>query len=394
MDRKFRNSLILLMIAIALVFSSCSTYDKGYVDENVVDVMQPIMVEESTKDVIVEEQVKNDAVLELVEGVFVSADKYGNMLTSIKASELENAGLTFGDLVNVTVSGVNYTCPIVSTYSDVDVGEFLIRVKGDDVYFSINYGNCQKKTGAEADMAVSISMNDAGAYLLEYETRHLEKSEERSDYDSDVIFANFREVSTKNIKSGTLYRSCNPVLGDARAPYADLLAEEAKIETIVNLADSKESLMETIDPNSWYQTMYDEGNVILLDMDVDYSGAEFGESLAKGFKFMAAGEAPFLVHCNEGKDRAGFASVILESLMGAPLSEITDDYMLSYYNYYDVEKGTAQYDYIASTPYKMLETISNGIAVIDENLSAIAYSYMIRNGLTPNEIFELMGKLM
>lgn len=394
MDKKFRNVLILLMIAISLVFSSCTTSSKESVVENEVAVMQPVMVETKIADVKAEELITDEVTSEYVEGVFVEADKYGNMLTSIKASELKMAGLTYGDLVDVSVSGIDYTCPIVSTYSDVDVGEFLIRVKGEAVYFSINYGNCQKKTSAKADMGISITMNDKGAYLLEYETRHLEKMEERSDYDSDVIFANFRKVSTKNITAGTLYRSCNPALGDSRAPYADSLAKEAGIKTIVNLADSKESLMETIDPKSWYKTMYDEGNVILLDMDVDYSSSEFGESLAKGFKFMAAGDVPFLVHCNEGKDRAGFASVILESLMGAPLSEITDDYMLSYYNYYGVKKGTAQYDYIAGTPFKMLETISDGMMVTDENLSTIAYNYLIRNGLTDIEILEIMGKLM
>jgi hypothetical protein len=394
MNRKFRNSLILLMIAITFVFSSCTTYDKGSDCETAIADMQPEMVESATTDVMVADPVRHEFASELVEGVFVSPDKYGNMLTSIQASELENAGLFFGDLVDVSVNGVKYTCPIVSTYSDVDVGEFLLRVKDNEVYLSINYGNCEKKTGAEANMPLSISMNGAGAYLLEYKTRHLVRTEVRNDYASDAVFANFREVSTKNITPGILYRSCSPSLGDARAPYADSLAKKAGIKTIINMADSKESLLETLDPNSWYKTMYDAGNVILLDMDVDYSSVEFGESLAKGFKFMAAGEAPFLIHCNEGKDRAGFASVLLESLMGSPLSEITKDYMLSYFNYFDVQEGTLQYDYIADTPYKMLDAISNGMEVTDENLSAIAYNYMIRSGLTSKEIIELMGKLM
>jgi len=328
-----------------------------------------------------------------LEGSFVEADKYGNMMTSLTADDLTTAGFTLGDIITVTVNGNNYDCPIVTTYSDVNVGEYLFRVKDNATYFSINYGNCQKKTGAEAAMPLSLTMKEKGGYLVEYQIRHLEKSELRSDYASDVIFANFRDVETKNIKPHTLYRSCNPALGDARAPYADTLAMEAGVKTIINLADSKESLEKTIDPTSWYNGMYQAGRVILLDLDVDYSGADFGKSLAQGFKFMAAGEAPVLIHCNEGKDRAGFTSVILEALMGAPLSEITDDYMMSYVNYYDVTKGTAQYTSIAKTPYTMLMTIAQGMDVTDENLSTIAYNYMIRNGVSDSEIAAIKAKL-
>jgi len=386
-NKKIRNLLILLMIAISLVFSSCATSTHMNVEEEA----PAVAAEETTAMMPMEEEKKENS----VDGVFVEADKYGNMLTSLTKDDLDAAGLSFGDMVNVTVEGVDYVCPIVSTYSDVDVGDFLLRAKDDgSIYFAINYGNCAKKTGAVADMPLTISMNNKGAYLLEYQTRHLEKSEERSDYASDAIFANFREVTTSNIAPGVLYRSASPVLGDARAPYADKLAMAAGIKTIVNLADSEESMMATIDPNSWYKTMYDAGHVILLDMDVDYSGEEFGKLLGQGFKYMAANEPPYLVHCNEGKDRAGFASVILEALMGADLNEITYDYMMSYSNYYGVQKGTAKYNYIADTPYNMLMTISNGMEVTDKNLSAIAYDYMIRNGLTTDEIVELMGNLM
>jgi protein tyrosine/serine phosphatase len=386
-NKKIRNLLILLMVAISLVFSSCAT--STHMDAK--EAAPAVAAEETTAMMPMAEKMKENSVA----GVFVEADKYGNLLTSITKDDLDAVGLSFGDMVNVTVEGIDYVCPIVSTYSDVDVGDFLLRAKEDgSIYFAINYGNCAKKTGAVADMPLTISMNNKGAYLLEYQTRHLEKSEVRSDYASDAIFANFREVKTSNIGSGILYRSASPVLGDARAPYADKLAMSAGIKTIVNLADSEESMMSTIDPNSWYKTMYDAGHVVLLDMDVDYSGEEFGKLLGQGFKYMAVNEPPYLVHCNEGKDRAGFASVILEALMGADLNEITSDYMMSYSNYYGVQKGTAKYNYIADTPYNMLMTISNGLEVTDKNLSAIAYDYMIRNGLTTDEIVELMGKLM
>ena len=63
-------------------------------------------------------------------------------------------------------------------------------------------------------------------------------------------------------------------------------------------------------------------------MNVDIAGKDFSEKLAKGLKFMAGKKAPYMVHCTEGKDRAGFVSAVLEALMGAEMDEIVADYRL------------------------------------------------------------------
>lgn len=377
MKNGFKKFLFLLAISIALVFTSCA-------------VTSNKMESKSAKVGAVIGTVKK---VNSIEGTFVAADKYGNMEISIKASDLFANGYAYGDMVNVVVNGVSYKAPIVTTYSDVDVGNFLIRINNDQVFFSINYGNCQKETGAEVGKSLTISINEAGAYLLEFETRHLVKVENRNDVTSDQVFANFREVTIGDIKPGVLFRSANPSLDDARAPYAEKLAEEAGVKTIVNFADSEKSLAEHMDSIHWYKDMYQNGHVILLDMDVDYSSAEFGKKLGRGFIFMAENVGPYLIHCNEGKDRAGFASVILESLMGGTIDEIQADYMISYDNYYGVKSGTDQYNYIADTPYNMLLTISNGIDVTNANLEVIAKNYLIKNGLSEIQIAKLKANL-
>ena len=369
--KKISRSILLLLLTIAIVLSSCSTFD-------------------SSNQSVVEKQVVSYQVLD---SSIVAADKYGNLETDLSATSLMNAGYEYGDIVEIKVGGTSYLAPIVSTYSDVDVGNFLIRIKEDKVYFAINYGNCLKKTGASEGTMISISMSDKGAYLLEYETRHLTKSENRDDYASDEIFANFRTIKAGDIKRGIVYRSCNPALGDARASYAETLAQKYGIKTIINLADSEESLNENMGTIVWYKQMFNQGHVILLDMDVDYTSEEFGAKLAKGLIFLAENDGPYLIHCNEGKDRAGFAAVLLESLMNASLDEIQKDYMLSYLNYYGVKEGSAQYNYIADTPYNMLKSISQGIEVNDSNLSIIAENYLMKIGLTKSQIIMLKDKL-
>jgi len=369
--KKIKNLFLLMLISFALVISSCNSTQ---------DNMQMTMEKESV--------VYND-----VESSIVAADKYGNLETDLSATMLMEEGYDYGDMVKISIGDDSYQAPIVSTYSDVDVGNFLIRIKEDNVYFAINYGNCLKKTGASEGTKIVISMVNKGSYLLEYQTRHLTKSEERSDYDSDEMFANFRTISAGDIKSGIVYRSCNPSLADARAPYAENLAKKYGINTIINLADNEESLKEHMNTITWYKDMYEMGKVILLDMDVDYTSVDFGQKLAKGFIFLSENKGPYLIHCNEGKDRAGFAAVVLEALMNASLEEIETDYMMSYSNYYGVEKGTMQYDYIADTPFNMLKNIANGTEVKDSNLSMIAEKYLMSIGLNNSQIMAIKNNL-
>lgn len=369
--KKINKTILLVFVSFLLLFPSCTT----------------------TKTMGGEAMEKTSVVYSEVTTSIVAADKYGNLETDLSATSLMAAGYEYGDMVNIKIGEDVYSAPIVSTYSDVDVGNFLLRIKDDNVYFAINYGNCLKKTGAVEGTQLTLSMAEKGAYLLEYKTRHLTKSEERSDYASDEVFANFRTINAGSIEPGIVYRSCNPALGDSRAPYAEELAKEAGIKTIINLADNEESLKENFDTITWYKDMYNEGNVILLDMDVDYSSEDFGKKLAKGFEFLGENEGPYLIHCNEGKDRAGFASVILEALMDSTLEEIKADYMLSYANYYGVEEGTMQYDYIADTPYNMLKTIAGEVEVTDENLSLIAANYMKKIGLSDEDIMAIKNNL-
>ena len=45
---------------------------------------------------------------------------------------------------------------------------------------------------------------------------------------------------------------------------------------------------------------------------------------------------PVVVHCTAGKDRAGFASALILRVLGVPLEEVYEDFMLT--NFYTAEK--------------------------------------------------------
>ena len=110
-------------------------------------------------------------------------------------------------------------------------------------------------------------------------------------------------------------------------------------------------------------------------------------------------EGPYLVHCTEGKDRAGFTIMLLEALMGAQLQEIIDDYMLSFYNYYGISKDNEPERYEAVLNNNLLGMLyhvtgADSMETLEKiDLESAVTNYLLQHGMTENEILTLKDKL-
>jgi len=278
-----------------------------------------------------------------VKGVIATVDRYGNIATDLSVDTLTQAGFELGDIVRLEAGTFNGEVPLVTTYADVQRGDALVRLNANGgVDLAINYGNFAQTNEAEVDMPVTITLVNKGGYKTELEIRNLTRTNNRADYASDAVFANFRDAKAGGIPANVLFRSCQPALGDERAPYAARLAEQARITTVINLSDTPAELATRAAAVPWYQTFVTRNNIVALGMGVDYKAPDFAAKLKTGLEFMLAHNAPYLVHCNEGKDRAGITVALLQALMGASPDDIVADYMISYANYYGVAKGEAR----------------------------------------------------
>ena len=340
-----------------------------------------------------------------VTGIITEVQKYGNVVMDIKPKALLDAGFEAGDLLNVQIGDTTLTMPFCTSYSDVDTGSLLVRndEKNDLLIVAINLGNFSTKYNAKVGDSIKFSLKEAKAYLSEYLLRQLKRTNERSDYASDSIFANFRSVVTTGIKPGVLYRGSSPINNEiGRAAYSNALAEAGGVKTVLNLADNAENIKKYVaadDFNSaYYKTLVDNKSVILLNMNVDIAGKDFSEKLAKGLKFMVGKKAPYMVHCTEGKDRAGFVSAVLEALMGAEMDEIVADYMITYENYYKVVKDSEQYDKIAESNIvnAMTEVVfgmPKGSDISQVDIQAATEKYLRKIGVSKKTIAQLKKNL-
>ena len=360
------------------------------------------------------------AFAEETEADVAEIQKYGNLVLSLTGSELLEAGYAYGDVVTVTINGTGYDMPVGSNYADVDQGSMICRVvikpdtKEDQIILAINMGDLatvsgiatKEKTDADPGyiwhlnegvtepVRVSIAMKEQGGYYDQYVIHQLVRSENREDYPdlSDEEFANFRAITTTGVSTGKLYRSSSPVNPEInRNLIADRAAAAAGVKTFINLADSEEEMRgyEGFDA-SYYSTQ----KIIPLNLGVDFLAEEFRVGLAEGLRFIAANEAPYLVHCTEGKDRAGFVSAVLECLMGASADEVIADYMVTFFNYYGVQPETEQYDIIANSNIcKSLAAAFEIPDIREADLQAEAEAYLLEIGLTAEEIAQVRTNL-
>ena len=160
---------------------------------------------------------------------------------------------------------------------------------------------------------------------------------------------------------------------------------------IIDLNDSDASLAEF---EGFYQTYFSTTEYIALNMGLDFTEVDFKNKLSDGFKYMAEHEGIYLVHCLEGKDRTGFVIALLEFLTGASYAEAEADYMVTYYNYYGVEKGDEKYDIIAASNFEKNLLRSFGVSDVKSiDLMKLATDYILSIGLNYQEIAALKSNL-
>ena len=172
------------------------------------------------------------------------------------------------------------------------------------------------------------------------------------------------------------------------------------VQAVINLADNNDVILSYIaqdDFNSpYYKTLFEDGKVIALNLGVDFKAEEFKRGIAEGLKFFSTVKGPYLVHCNEGKDRAGFTSALLAALMGASYDELVKDYMTTYINYYHVEKGSEQYEAVKKSNIDSMLSFIAGVEISElpnVDLEAKTEEFLLAIGMDNSTINTLKSKL-
>ena len=341
----------------------------------------------------------------IVQATVIEIEKYGHAVLDVTTADLIAAGYEFGDVVCVRLGDYESTMPFFDGYYS-NPGDPLLRgiAPEDNIAVCINYGDFSAENEVKVGDIAEITMVEKAGMRALQELCALKYSNNRADYSDDASFANFRAVTVGRIGDGKLYRTASPINNEnGRADYADDLIESVGVTTVLNLADSDKDiegyLADSECDSEYYRHLYETGSVIAIDLTGNFYSDEFASSVAKGLTFLARNETPYCIHCTEGKDRAGFTAMLLEALMGATLDEIISDYMISFYNYYGIDKEHEPQRYQAVLDVNLMEMLlhvsgAESVEKLEQiNLETAVTAYLIEAGMSQDDIVMLKQKL-
>ena len=333
--------------------------------------------------------------------------EFGGVYIKAAIAEFNALGYQYGDSVDVVFSN-GYRLEDQPYYNGyyTDYGQsLLVAYPGYDyIKACINCGSDLWELAALSESeTATVTLRERGKYLSTQKARDIHYTDDRSDYASDVVFANFRSVSAAGVAPGMLYRSASPCDNQhKRAPYVDALIQSAGVRCILNLADSEEKIESYLSSDAFaspfFLDLYKNGHVLPLALSADFSSAEFQQKLTAGLRAMAEQEGPYLIHCTEGKDRTGFVCLLLEALCGASCGDIVDDYMLTYDNYYGINR-TSDPERYAIIVSQVLDPMVRFLAGSEDtdlekaDLAAGARSFLLSGGMEEQQIDALRERL-
>lgn len=334
-------------------------------------------------------------------------EEFGNVYIDLTIDEFNALGFSFGDSVDVKFNNgkTYYDVPYYSGYY-VQVGELLCcGYPGyPHVVIARNYGD---PTWEEFEMneksKVKITLNEKGKYIDTQELFSLDYFDDREKYESDIMFANFRVLNGGSIKENLVYRSASPCDNQHnRASYANSLIAEYGIKFAINLSDNETKYLGYKEKDDfvsyYYDDLYKENNVLFLALNANYHAQGFAKAVSGALYKMTKSPGPTIIHCVEGKDRTGFLCALVLALAKASASEIIDDYMITYYNYYSITKDSdpKKYEAILGNVYDFLYCmceVEKGADVEGLDLFEGAKNYLAFGGLTQGEIAKVIDYL-
>ena len=333
--------------------------------------------------------------------------EFGGVYIKMTIEDFNAQGFAYGDSVTVAFSN-GYTLeglPYYNGYYTQNGHPLLIAYPGYDyVKAAINNGDDLWEVAglAETDTA-SVTLETRGAFADIQSARDIHYTDERADYPTDAVFANFRSVRAGRILPDTLYRAASPCDNQhKRATYVSALSEQAGIKYIVDLADTEEKIEGYIAAEGfdcdYFLSLYNADAVIPLALNMNFSSEAFAQKIVRGLTAMAEHDGPYLVHCTEGKDRTGFVCMLLEALCGATYEEIVNDYMITYDNYYKINPtaDNARYTVIVENVLDPMIRSMPGdetADLADADLADAAVKFLLNAGMPQATIDTLVARL-
>ena len=300
------------------------------------------------------------------EGRITGKNSFGDSTISLTKSDILDAGFSVYDTIDVTVRGITYHAVITDTYAVLGIGSVFIYIGSaeDDTSLGMEFID----TNWEDGDVFTVERTGHEDLKAEY-PKICQSKRTREQCGSDEEFANYREVTLGSISPGILYRFSTPLKGngDQRSATVNELCKRDEVDYLIGLnmsAETVDNLIETgaLD-GTYYKTVYESGKVTNMLMSTNMFTDKIAGGILRAIINNVDNDTVFGISCTIGQDRTGFIIMLIGILMGAGYDDLCDDFMLSFCNYYGVEKGTKEYDLTCKNRF---DTMLIGIHCYDD----------------------------
>ncbi|MBO5547856.1 MAG: tyrosine-protein phosphatase [Candidatus Methanomethylophilaceae archaeon] len=343
-----------------------------------------------------------------VTGEVVGLSSYNQPKLDIKAEQILDEGIELGSLFRIETETATYEdAVLVESYLGVFMFDKFVNIESDG---TISIGCVGKLIVEENGSQVTITKTGESATYRYTPLYNASQSDSRDDYPSDEVFANFYEVDGGTITSGVLYRSYSPLYDpekQSRSIYVNQLAEKAGIVFEAALSYSEANIAKI------EKTL--DGYCIDLIKDGDYIAPSMGylyfqekEKITSVLRSIIDHDGPYLIHCNAGRDRTGFAVLLIQSLCGCTEEEMRENEVRAFQNLYLIETGSREYEVVSKSTYdrnmfliahpeRIGDIFSikwSDVDVSNVDTQEAAYSFCTDYlGLSDDEVSTLLSKL-
>lgn len=332
---------------------------------------------------------------------------FGQILLDVSNKRMREAGFEYGDSVDVHFSNGRYLLdiPYFSGYSTRTGEPLLVCYHGDGnlAVCRNNWDSLWKEAKLQNGDSAAIKIREKGKFLDTERALSLVYSKNRSDYESDETFANYRECVGGKMPKGIVFRCASPFDDKYnRIECVNKCMKKDGIAFIINLSDTQETIEDirgTAEKKDCYAcNLYEKGQCVCLGMACNYCSKDYARKLVKGLvayveyceRYNNGEPAKLVIHCLEGKDRTGFACVLLLMLCNASYQEMLNDYMKTYENYYGITEQSDPKKYKAIRNVKFNEFVNFLSEGANLGYVEAAVAYLRYGGMSDTQIENLM----
>ncbi len=273
-------------------------------------------------------------------------NEFGCAVLDVDMRSMDSLNVPFGTDLFLEFNDSKYRAIYVENYNGVPSFSVFVSFIGPQKEYVVGVfnGTFPEGKGLSVGDTVKLSVAGENEYYSRIPNYLAGYSNNRDDYVSDQAFANCRMLTGGDIADGKVYRCSTPWGLHGRGDISDAFLKGAGVSYLVGMDKSEQELAEVVAAKGYLYSsqLFQDGSV--CSRFLSPAVQSHPEEIRWAIDRMLDADGSLGIFCKLGKDRTGVYCLFLQAIAGATLEEATDEFMLSYINYYGIEKGTDEYE--------------------------------------------------